>query len=63
MKYAKYRRPRPKRPRYTLAQLLAMMPNVGRDEDFSRSNDFLRAWDEMIPVGREFGAVERNPAK
>jgi len=57
MKHAKRRKPRPKSPRYSLAQLLAQMPNVGLDEDFARSSDNWRAWDEMIPIGREFGAA------
>lgn len=63
MKYAERRKPRPTRPRYSLAQLLAQIPNVGLDEDFARSNDDWRAWDEMIPVGREFGAANYNSLK
>lgn len=61
MRYAKRRKPRPRKPRYSLAQQLAQMPNVGLDEDFARVNDVLRAWDQMIPVGREFGATDRKP--
>ena len=63
MKYAKRRTPRPRRPKYSLAQLLSQMPEVGLDEDFARSNDDFRAWDEMIPVGREFGAANSKSRK
>lgn len=63
MKYAKHRKPSPQRLKRSFAQMLAMMPNVGRDEDFYRSDDVLRAWDEMIPVGREFGAENAKSTK
>lgn len=63
MKYAKRRKPRPRRPRYSLAQLLEQMPSVGTYADFLLANDDLRAWDEMIPVGKEFGAEKEKPMK
>ncbi len=56
MKIAKQKTFWPRQPKYSLAELLAQMPNVGRDEDFARLSDEMRAWDEMSPVGREFGA-------
>ena len=56
MKVAKRRKAKAKRPKYSLAQRLSSMPNVGRDEDFSRYQGETRAWDEMAPVGQEFGA-------
>ena len=40
-----------RRPRYLLAELLSQMPD-GKIELTAE----LRAWDEMTPVGREFGA-------
>ncbi len=53
MKAAKKRklRKRSARPRYTLAELLAQMP-PGRIELDAE----LQAWENMRPVGREFGA-------
>lgn len=53
MKIAKKREFRPKRnrPRYRLADLLAQMP-PGRIE----LTDEQKAWENMRPVGREFGA-------
>lgn len=56
MKIAKQKPFRPCRPKYSLAELLAQMPNVGRDENFARLSGEIRAWDEMPPVGREFSA-------
>lgn len=56
MKVAKQKKLKRRRPRYTLAELLAQMPNVGTDEDFARIDESLRAWIDMKPVGREFGA-------
>ena len=40
-------------PRYRLADLIAQMP----EGKFDWTSE-LRAWDEMKPVGREFGADE-----
>ena len=60
MKFAKLRKLRPKRPKYSFAELLAQMPNVGKDEDFARCREEMRAWDEMPPVGREFGAPNQE---
>ncbi len=56
MKRAKRRKflpskPSRPRPRYRLADLLAQMPE-GRIELSAEQ----RAWDDMKPVGREFGA-------
>lgn len=56
MKVAKQKKFKRRRPRYTLAQFLAQMPNVGTDDDFARIDESLQAWIEMKPVGREFGA-------
>lgn len=56
MKLAKRRKLRVKKPKYTFAQLLSRLPNVGRDEDFARLSDEMRVWEEMAPVGRELGA-------
>ena len=55
VKIAKKRELRPKRnrPRYRLADLLAQMP-PGRIELDAE----LKAWENMRPVGREFGAEE-----
>ena len=55
MKRAKRRRPplpTVRRPRYKLADLLAQLP--GRIEWTPE----LRAWEQMAPVGREFGAAK-----
>ena len=49
-----------KRSRYTLAQLLAQMPDAEQYKAFVNSDEVLRAWDEMISVGREFGAANTN---
>ena len=46
-------KPLRRRPNYRLADLLAQMPG-GKFEWTPE----LRAWDEMKPVGREFGADE-----
>jgi hypothetical protein len=51
-KFSKAASRRPK-PRYRLADLLAQMPE-GRIE----WSPELRAWEQMAPVGREFGAAE-----
>ena len=61
MKHAKCRKLRPKKPRYSLAELLAQIPNTEQYKELIRSDEVLRAWDEMIPVGREFGATDRKP--
>ena len=39
------------RPRYRLAELLAQMPSGRMELDAD-----LKAWENMAPVGREFGA-------
>ena len=49
-----------KRSRYTLAQVLAQMPDAEQYKPFVNSDEVLRAWDEMISVGREFGAANTN---
>lgn len=50
--FLKSKQPR-QRPRYRLVDLIAQMP----EGKFEWTPE-LRAWDEMKPVGREFGADE-----
>ncbi len=59
MKISKHRAlPRKKR-RYSLAELLAQATDSGHGDNLLRTNPDLRAWDEMVPVGREeFGSAE-----
>lgn len=61
MKHAKGRKLRPQKLRYSLVELLAQIPDTEQYEELIRSDEVLRAWDEMIPVGKEFGATDRKP--
>ncbi|WP_319240214.1 hypothetical protein [uncultured Propionivibrio sp.] len=61
MKLAKCRKLQPKKPKYSLTELLAQIPDTEHYKALVRSDEVLRAWGEMIPVGREFGATDRKP--
>ena len=50
MKHTKCRKLRHKKPRYSLAELLAQIPDAEQYKALIRSDEVLHAWDEMIPA-------------